>query len=152
MKTLILLSAAVLLRLGSAAQSGQDALRRNTALQNGLVGAWNLVAIQEPGTDGRVHQVDCAGLFVFTSDGKASVQVMYRNAQTGGAYAQGGYEASYGRYRIDSASTFTFHIEGALVRSLVGKDLKRAYEIAGDRLTVTSTDPNEDWKAVWERN
>ncbi|HVH73218.1 MAG TPA: lipocalin-like domain-containing protein [Candidatus Dormibacteraeota bacterium] len=59
--------------------------------------------------------------------------------------------ASYGSYRIEDSSTFTFHIDGALVRSLIGKDLKRAYEISGDRLTVKSTDPNEHWKVVWER-
>jgi len=37
------------------------------------------------------------------------------------------------------------------VRTLIGKDLKRAYEISGNRLTVKSTDPNEHWKVVWER-
>jgi hypothetical protein len=37
------------------------------------------------------------------------------------------------------------------VRTLIGKDLKREYEISGDRLTVKSTDPNEHWKVVWER-
>lgn len=89
-------------------------------------------------------------MFVFTEDGKASVQVMYLKAQTGSAYAQGGYEASYGSYRIDSSSTFKFHIEGALVRTLIGRELKRAYEISGGRLTVKSTDPNEHRKVVWE--
>jgi hypothetical protein len=76
---------------------------------------------------------------------------MYRNAQTGSAYAHGGYEASFGSYRIDDSSTFTLHIEGALVRTLIGKDLKRAYQISGNRLTVTSTDPDEHWRVVWER-
>ena len=56
-----------------------------------------------------------------------------------------------GSYRIDRSSTFTFHIEGGLVRTLIGKDLKRAYEISGNRLTVKSTDPHEHWKVVWER-
>ena len=88
--------------------------------------------------------------FVFTSNGKASVQVMYRNVQTGSSYVQGGYEASYGSYRIDDSSTFTFHIDGALVRTLIGKDLKRVYELSGNRLTVKSTDPNEHWKVVWD--
>ena len=78
-----------------------------------------------------------------TGDGKVSVQVMYQNAQTGSAYAQGGYEASYGSYRIDDSSTFTFHIDGALVRTLIGKDLKREYEISGSRLIVKSTDPTK---------
>jgi hypothetical protein len=90
-------------------------------------------------------------MFVFTHDGEAAVQVMCRNAETSSAYAQGGYEASYGSYHIDDSSTFTFHIDGALVRTLIGKDLKREYEISGDRLTVKSTDPNEHWKVVWER-
>ena len=90
-------------------------------------------------------------MFVFTQDGKAAVQVMCRNAETSSAYAQGGYEASYGSYHIADSSTFTLHIDGALVRTLIGRDLKRAYEISGDRLTVKSTDPNERWKVVWER-
>jgi len=41
-------------------------------------------------------------------------------------YAQDGYEASFGRYEIDNAHTFTFHVDVALVRTLVGKDLKRS--------------------------
>ena len=119
--------------------------------QNPLVGAWKLVSLEEPGADGQVHKADCDGMFVFTRDGKASVQVMYRSAQTGSSYAQGGYEASYGSYRIESFSTFTFHIDGALVRTLIGRDLKRAYEIDGNRLTVKSTNAEEHWKVVWER-
>jgi len=124
---------------------------RNEESQNRLVGAWKLVSLEEASADGQVHKADCNGMFVFTSDGKASVQVMYRNAQTGSAYAQGGYEASYGSYHIDDSSTFTFHIDGALVRTLIGKDLKRAYEISGNRLIVKSTNPNEHWRVVWER-
>jgi hypothetical protein len=151
MKSLLLLSVITLLSLGAAAQSAHDARDRNTEINDRLVGAWKLVSLQEPSADGQVHEADCTGMFVFTHDGKASVQVMYRNAQSGSAYAHGGYEASYGSYRIDNSSTFTFHIDGALVRTLIGKDLERAYEISGNRLTVKSADPNEHWKVVWER-
>ena len=150
LKSLLLLSL-ILLSAGVLAQSVHDTPNRNEETQNPLIGAWKLVSLDEPSADGQVHKADCAGLFVFTIDGKASVQVMYRNAQTGSAYAQRGYEASYGSYHIDKSSTFTFHIDGALVRTLIGKDLKRAYEISGNRLTVKSTDPNEHWKVVWER-
>jgi hypothetical protein len=85
-----------------------------------------------------------------------SVQVMYRSPQSSSSgsavqYAQGGYEASYGRYEIDDARTFTFHVEGALVRTLVGKDLKRVYELSGNQLIVKSPDPNEHWRVMWER-
>lgn len=150
MKSLLSFSL-VLLSAGAAAQAPPAAPNRNTEIENRLLGAWKLVSLEEPSADRQVHKADCTGMFVFTRDGKASVQVMYRNAQTGSAYAQGGYEASYGSYRIDDSSTFTFHIDGALVRTLIGKDLKRSYEISGDRLTVKSTDPNEHWKVVWER-
>jgi hypothetical protein len=119
---------------------------------NRLVGAWNLVSLEEPNADGQVRRADCTGMFVFSRSGKASVQVMYRNSQADNSYTQGGYEASYGSYHVEDAHTFTFHIEGALVRTLIGKDLKRRYEILGDRLTVTSTNPNEHWRVVWERH
>lgn len=151
MKSLLLLSLVVLLSAGIEAQSARKIADSNTQSQNLLVGAWKLVSLEEPAPNGQLHKADCAGMFVFTRNGKASVQVMYRNEQTGSAYAQGGYEASYGSYRIDDSSTFTFHIEGAIVRSLIGKDLKRKYQIFGNRLTVTSTDPNEHWRVVWER-
>ena len=82
-----------------------------------------------------------------------SVQVMERNPQTQTAaapeqYSQGGYEVSFGTYEIDeSARTFTFHVEGALVRTLIGKDLPRAFEFSGRQLIVESTRPDERWKS-----
>jgi len=93
---------------------------------------------------------------VFTRDGHASVQVMYRHPGGGDVgpvqYAQGGYEASYGRYDVDErARTWTFHVEGALVRSLVGKDLTRRYEFSGNQLIVRSSTPGERWRVAWER-
>ncbi len=85
-----------------------------------------------------------------------SVQVMYRNPQAGGQagpvkYAQAGYEASFGSYQVDEKShKFTFHVEGAMVRSLIGKDLPRAYEMSGNQLIVKSTNPDERWRVAWE--
>ena len=149
MKSLLL--SVLLVSTALQVQLAAEAAHRNEESQNRLVGAWKLVSLEEASADGQVHKADCNGMFVFTSDGKASVQVMYRNAQTGSAYTQGGYEASYASYHIDDSSTFTFHIDGALVRTLIGKDLKRAYEISGNRLIVKSTNPNEHWRVVWER-
>lgn len=126
-----------------------------------LVGAWRLAWLEEQGTDGRILKADCTGLLVYTGDGHMSVQVMYRNppansqAATNAApvqYAQGGYEASFGTYAIDeSTHTFTFHVEGALVRTLIGKDLPRAFEFSGRQLIVKSTHPEEHWRVAWER-
>ena len=96
-------------------------------------------------------------MLVYTRDGHMSVQVMYQNPQRETQagpmqYAQGGYEASFGSYQADENShTFIFHVEGAMVRSLIGKDLSRAYEMSGNRLIVKSTNPNEHWRVAWER-
>src|SRR5215472_8112309 len=87
MKSLLLLSVIALLSLGAAAQSAHDARDRNTEIKDRFVGAWKLVLLEEPSADGQLHKADCAGIFVFTRDGRASVQVMYRNAETASAYA-----------------------------------------------------------------
>ena len=66
-------------------------------------------------------------------------------------YVQGGYEASFGTYEIDEpAHHFIFHVEGALVRSLIGKDLTRVFEFSGKQLIVKSSDPDEHWRVAWE--
>ncbi|HVN20228.1 MAG TPA: lipocalin-like domain-containing protein [Dongiaceae bacterium] len=119
------------------------------------MGAWRLVSLEEPGADGKLQRSDCTGLLVYSRDGHMSVQVMYRSAPASSAapvqYSLGGYEASFGRYEVHDSHTFTFQVEGALVRTLIGKDLKRVYEFSGKQLIVKSPDPNEHWKVVWER-
>ena len=50
----------------------------------------------------------------------------------------------------EAAHRFTFHVGGALVRSLIGKDLPRSFEFSGKQLIVKSTRPEEHWKVVWE--
>lgn len=155
MKNLLTLSAASLfLALSTIPGAALPADKEREVMestQNRFIGAWRLVRLEEQGADGTMHDADCTGMLVFTSDGRMSVQVMYRNAQTGSHYAQGGYEATFGRYEIDaSANTFTFHVEGALVRTLLGKDLVRAFELSGNRLIVKSSNPNERWRVTWE--
>ena len=154
MKPVLVFGVAVLLfgfgALYSHTQSSAD--RRNQ-----LVGAWRLVQLDQPGPDGKLKRIDSSGMFVFTRDGHLSVQVMdleSKQEKPAGPqqYSQGGYEASYGSYNVDeNAHTFTFHVEGALVRSLIGKDLLRAFEILGNRMIVKSARPDEHWRVVWER-
>lgn len=135
--------------LGGQELGGSDAVREK------LIGAWRLAWLEEPDAEGKIHRADCTGLLVYTRDGHMSVQVMYQNPQTGGQsgpvqYAQGGYEASFGTYKIEEGHTFTFHVEGAMVRRLLGKDLPRAFEITGNQMIVHSTDPKEHWRVAWE--
>ena len=145
---------ALLLVFAAVTVSSQDRSAKNSAPDR-FVGAWRLAWLEEPDARGNVHKADCTGLLIYTRDGHMSVQVMYRNvaSQDNAApvqYTQGGYEASFGRYEIDDDHTFTFHVEGSLVRTLIGKDMKRVYELSGNQLIVTSPDPKEHWKVVWE--
>jgi hypothetical protein len=137
--------------LSGSKKSGSQARDRDR-----FVGAWRLVWLEEPAANGKVHRADCTGMLVFTGDGHMSVQVMYRSPQAGTSagpvqYAQGGYEASFGRYEIDERMhTFTFDVEGALVRRLIGQHLTRVYELSGTRLIVKPASPNEHWRVAWE--
>jgi len=149
--------AAVSLLLAAGVFGAQTGTTDEAARER-FVGSWRLVSLEEPVADGTVHSADCTGLLVFTRDGHMTVQVMYRDPQTGTAagsvqYAQGGYEASFGRFTVDPrAGRFTYHVEGALVRSLVGKDLVRQFELSGKRLVVRSANANEQWRVTWERD
>jgi lipocalin-like protein len=158
MKKLFSLSM-MLLFLGMTMTLSGSQGRGKDDIRDRFVGAWRLVWLEEPGTDGKRQKADCTGLLVYTRDGHMSVQVMYQNPPASSPasnsaplqYAQGGYEASFGRYEIDQSShTFTFHVDGALVRSLIGKDLPRAFELSDKQLIVKSTQPEEHWRVAWE--
>ena len=142
--------------LSGSTLSGSPDRGVNAGIRDQFIGAWQLAWLEEEGADGKVHKADCTGLLVYTRDGHMSVQVMYRNPQAGAnaapvQYAQGGYEASFGTYDIEErAHTFSFHVEGALVRTLIGKDLTRAYEFSGKQLIVKSTRADEHWRVAWE--
>jgi len=146
----------LLIGITSATLSGNQDPGRNEDIRARFVGAWRLVSLEARGPDGKIHKADSTGMFVFTRDGHASVQVMERNPQPQAhagpeQYSQGGYEATFGTYEVnESAHTFTFHIEGALVRSLIGKDLPRSFEFSGKQLIVKSTRADEHWKSTWE--
>jgi hypothetical protein len=155
-KLLSLCVVSLLIGMATATLSVSQDRGGNESIQNRLVGAWRLAWLEEEGADGKIHRADCTGLLVYTRDGHMSVQVMYRNPPAGTIaapvqYAQGGYEASFGRYEIDErAHNFTFHVEGALVRTLIGKDLTRVFELSGKQLIVKSSSPDEHWRVAWE--
>ena len=160
-KLLSLCAVSLLIGMTPTMLSGTQDRGGKEGIQNRFIGAWRLVWLEEQGADGKIHRADCTGLLVYTRDGHMSVQVMYRNPQAHSQvkthsapvqYAQGGYEASFGTYEIDEpAHHFIFHVEGALVRTLIGKDLTRVYEFSGKELIVKSSSPDEHWRVAWER-
>jgi hypothetical protein len=50
----------------------------------------------------------------------------------------------------ERAHIFTYHVEGAVVRTLIGKDLKRVYQFSGNQLIVKSPSDAEHWRVAWE--
>jgi hypothetical protein len=121
-----------------------------------LIGAWRLVSLEE-GQGGKMVKLPRTGVIMYTRDGHMSVQILAPEgapaASTGPIqYESGGYEAYFGTYTLDEkASTVTHHVEGALVRSLIGKDLTRVYEFSSRQLILKSSRPDEHWTVAWER-
>jgi hypothetical protein len=140
----------------SAALPVNKARLGEEGIQAQLVGAWRLAWIEEQGADGQLHKGDRTGILVYTSDGHMSVQIMARDASAPPAagpvhYEQGGYEAYYGRYDVDErAHSVTHHVEGALVRTLIGHDLTRVYQFSGKQLILKSSRADEHWTIAWE--
>jgi hypothetical protein len=130
-----------------------------TPARSPLVGSWHLLWLELPGPDGALRRItDAKGSLIYTPSGHVSVQVMYARASDTPSsgpvqYAQGGYEGSFGRYTADEPSrTVTHRYDGANVRSLLGQDVPRRYELVGQRLVMRSTRADEHWSVTWERD
>jgi hypothetical protein len=138
----------------AVAQSGNQG-----SVRDKLIGSWRLAWVEEQQADGTMKRSsDRRGTIVYTRDGHMSVQIMLpRGDDVPGnnpvKYDQGGYEAYYGPYEVDEAAhTVTHHVEGAIVRSLIGKNLTRVYSFEGKQLILRSSRPDEHWTIAWEHN
>jgi hypothetical protein len=123
-----------------------------------LIGSWRLAWDEEQAADGKMVRPEQTGVIMYTRDGHMAVQIMLpegKNAPENNPvkYEQGSYEAYYGTYDVDEvAHTVTHHVEGALVRSLIGKNLTRAYRFEGKQLILKSSRADEHWTIAWEHN
>lgn len=62
------------------------------------------------------------------------------------------YDAYFGTYEVDETThVVTHHVEGELRPNHVGASYRRRYEVDGDRLVLSSANPDERWRVVWER-
>jgi Lipocalin-like domain len=157
MKASLCWTLAALAALGavSLAQSAQKKPAGAISGRDRLVGAWHLVSLDEPGTEGKLnHLTDRKGMLIYTRDGRMSVQLMLPQSESAisNDYVQNGYEASFGSYDVnEAAQTVTHHVEGSVTRGLVGKDLARAYRFADNgQLIIQSTRSDEHWRVTWE--
>ena len=123
-----------------------------------LIGAWHILSMEEQGQDGKLeHHADRTGMIVFTADGHFSVQVMYPESGAAAAnstYAKDGYEATFGSYNVDEQThTIRQHVQAALVRTLIGKDLTRLMQFSSDgHRTLRSVRLEEKWSVTWEHD
>ena len=121
-----------------------------------LIGAWRLVSDEET-VNGKLTKQDQTGILTYTSDGHMSVQIMDKDpkaSQDPGnsvQYSANGYEGYFGTFDVNEAAhSVTHHVQGAMVRSLIGKDLTRIYTFSGKQLVLKSSRPDESWRIVWE--
>jgi len=123
-----------------------------------LLGSWRLISRDEQSADGKMKTLtDGVGVIMYTSDGHMAVQIMLPDNSEATSnpvkYGNNGYEAYQGTYSIDEkAHTVTHHVQSALVRNLIGKDLTRVYRFDGKRLVLKSSRPDEHWTITWEHN
>jgi len=154
MKALLYWTLAVIVSF-SALSLGQSASTKRAAKEK-LIGAWRLVHIDAPGSDGKptpIPQPD--GMLIYTRDGHMSVQLMYPKSANvpSNEYVQGGYEASFGSYDVDEAThTLIHHVQGSNTRDLlVGKDLPRVFQFTEDGdLIIRSPRIDEHWSVTWK--
>ena len=141
-----------------------------------IVGVWKLVSydwkdkasgeVRHPFGD---HPV---GRITYDAAGRMSAQLMRAERKTlGGPSTLGavsavaaasdqdlremvsGYVGYFGTFDIDEAArTVIHHVEGALIPSWVGTDLRRVYEFAGDRLILTGALDQAVVRLVWQRD
>lgn len=126
------------------------------SVRDNLVGAWRLVSMENQGPDGKTVKLERTGILIYSRDGHMAVEIMAPPgaAAEGGPvnYEAGGFEAYFGTYSVEEETrTVTHHVEGALVRSLVHKDLSRVYRFSGKQLILKSSRSDEHWEIVWER-
>ncbi|TIM39807.1 MAG: lipocalin-like domain-containing protein [Mesorhizobium sp.] len=118
-----------------------------------IIGAWRMTSLQITNSEGKKADVPYSGQVIFSQSGTLSVQAMDPDpAAKPTTYTANGYETYYGPVAIDEGkSTFTNTVESSLVRNLIGQELVRVFEVAGDRLVITPVDPEEGWRVTYER-
>ena len=144
---------------GSSTGVAQAGDQDKGSVRDKLVGSWRLAWVEEQQADGTMKRFsDRRGTIVYTRDGNMSVQIMLPQGENAPGdnpvkYDQASYEAYFGPYDVDEAAhTVTHHVQGALVRSLIGKNLTRVYQFEGNQLILKSSRPDEHWTIAWEHN
>ncbi|OZF07830.1 hypothetical protein CH300_05285 [Rhodococcus sp. 15-1154-1] len=121
------------------------------ANSDGLTGEWRMISL-EVGTSGNMETVQYSGQVIFTDD-TMSVQAMNPDTSAPDTpLTVQGYEAYYGDLTTDpNAGTLSITVESAAARDLIGQTFDRNYEVDGDTLVLTPSDPAEGFRVTYER-
>jgi hypothetical protein len=135
-----------------------------------LIGTWIVREIETLDSAGRI--IDAShppGMIIYTPEGRMAVQIMMLPRPVVPPVPEGPdqvaawspeqtrrvvetYDAYFGTYEVDSSRRIvTHHVEGELRPNFVGSSYARRYEVDRDRLILSSANPNEYWRVVWQR-
>ena len=143
------------------------AQRPATPAAASLVGTWTLVSVdQHVANASETSRVpNPRGLLVYDAAGHA-LEIVTRGGRAPYAANQptpaeahttfDNYAGFWGSYRVDERGhQIVYRPDGAVNPNIMGQELSRAYDLAGDRLTVTAlaSEPNAHGgtRWVWER-
>jgi len=142
-----------------------------SSVRNHFIGVWKLISCERKFPDGRVEHPygeKPVGRITYDKAGRMSAQLMDPGRRSSGPSgvnliaanasqeeireALGGFIAYFGTFDVDEAAkTVIHHVQACLVPSWVGTDLKRTYQFAGNRLTLTARLTTNSTVLVWEK-
>jgi hypothetical protein len=157
MKPILAALASIVLCVSPGIAAAQDADNAD-----GLVSSWTLVALERFGASGEPVRARAPhGLLVLDGAGYA---FEYFSASSGGAAAAAQTDAErafaehggfWGRYEADPAvGSIAFTAYSGVSPNMPGLDFERRYELAGNRLVVTSgrePQAQRDTRWIWQR-
>ena len=135
-----------------------------------FLGVWRLIRCESRFPDGRIefpYGEKPVGRITYDKAGRMSAQLMRPGRRAtvpsgvglvaGNATTEeirdavDGFASYFGTFDVDeSTKTVTHHVQGCLVPTWVGTDLKRTYQFTANRLVLTATTTSVR-ELVWER-
>ena len=154
--------------IGSLAAA--SALQAAPSARQRFIGVWRHIRCESRYKDGRIeypYGEKPVGRITYDKAGRMSAQLMRPgrratvpsgvglvagNATTDEIReAVDGFASYFGTFDVDeSTKTVTHHVQGCLVPTWVGTDLKRTYLFTANRLTLTATTTSVR-ELIWER-
>ena len=126
--------------------------KRRTTRRNLLNGAWRMVSLEAGAPGGALAPVEYTGQIVFTDAGTISSRRSNPAGNSPTIHTIAGYEAFYGQFTVsDDGRTFVIDVDASLVRDMIGQEFERRFEVTDERLVLTPTNPQENWRVVYER-